>query len=136
MLHTKNQGSRPFDFRQEDFFMSPYISLRNNNVKALWFQTRRFFKSLYISLCKTCDPGAGPVRPQGHNVWVHDNSSKDTSSNTTFGRIRQLVECNVWSKWTVGRILFFVEMCLKFVLNWSKISNIYEEKNGSETTLF
>ena len=46
---------------------------------------------------------------------VHDNSSKDTSSNTTFGRIRQLVECNVWSKWTVGRILFFVEMCLKFV---------------------
>ena len=46
---------------------------------------------------------------------VHDNSLKDTSSNTTFGRIRQLVECNVWSKWTVGLNLYFVEMCLKFV---------------------
>ena len=41
--------------------------------------------------------------------WIHDNSSKDTSSNTTFGRIRQLVECNLfvemdsWSKLTFRR---------------------------------
>ena len=48
-------------------------------------------------------------------LGIHDNSSKDTSSNTTFGRIRQLVECNVWSKWTIGLNLYFVEMCLKFV---------------------
>ena len=46
---------------------------------------------------------------------LNDNSSKDTSSNTTFGRIRQLVECNVWSKWTFGLNLYFVEMCLQFV---------------------
>ena len=59
---------------------------------------------------------------------IHDNSSKDTSSNTTFGRIRQLVEYNVWSKWTVGRNLYFVEMCLKFVENI--------KKNGKETPLF
>ena len=29
--------------------------------KALWFQTRRFFMFPYISLCITCDPGAGPL---------------------------------------------------------------------------
>ena len=62
-------------------------------------------------------------------TWIHDNSPKDTSSNTIFGRIRQLVECNVWSKWTVGLNLYFIEMCLKFVKNWSKISNMYQEKN-------
>ena len=32
----------------------------------------------------------------GKKSRIHDNSSKDTSSNTTFGWIRQLVECNVW----------------------------------------
>ena len=37
MLHTKYQGSKPYGFRQEDFFhVFPYIGL-----------------------CKTCDPGAG-----------------------------------------------------------------------------
>ena len=29
MLHTKYEDSRPFDFRQEDFFMFPYINLCN-----------------------------------------------------------------------------------------------------------
>ena len=53
-----------------------------------------FLGSMGLNLSELCTKG------------VHDNSSKDTSSNTTFGRIRQLVECNVWSKSTVGRILF------------------------------
>ena len=45
-LHTKYQGSGPCGFRQEYFFhISPYISL-----------------------CKTCDPGAGPFWPQGLNL--------------------------------------------------------------------
>ena len=44
MLHTKYQGSRPYGFRLEDFFMF----------------------SLDISLCKTCDPGGGPFWPQGY----------------------------------------------------------------------
>ena len=52
----------------------------------------------------------------GFLMGIHDNSSKDTSSNTTFGRIRQMVECNVWSKWTVSLNIYFVEMCLKFCL--------------------
>ena len=59
--------------------------------------------------------GYQQMTPVGKADWIHDNSSKDTSSNTTFGRIRQLVECNVWSKWAVGLNLYFVEMCLKFV---------------------
>ena len=29
MLHTKYQSSRPYGFRQEDFYVSPYISLSN-----------------------------------------------------------------------------------------------------------
>ena len=38
MLHTKYHGSWPYGFRQEDFFhVFPFISL-----------------------CITCDPGAGP----------------------------------------------------------------------------
>ena len=46
MLHTKYQSSRPYGFRQEDVFMFPYISLR-----------------------KTCDPGAGHFfLPQRHNM--------------------------------------------------------------------
>ena len=35
MLHTKYQGSRPYGFRQEDFFMFPYKSI---NVKHFWPQ--------------------------------------------------------------------------------------------------
>ena len=54
--------------------------------------------------------------------WIHDSSSKDTSSNATFGRIRQLVECNVWSKWTDGLNLYFDEMCLKLVENIKHLS--------------
>ena len=42
MLHTKYQGSRPCSFRQEYFFMFPYISL-----------------------CKTYDPGMGPFLAPG-----------------------------------------------------------------------
>ena len=38
MLHTKYQGSRHHGFRQEDFFVSPYISL-----------------------CKACDPQGGVI---------------------------------------------------------------------------
>ena len=45
MLHTKYQDYRPCGFRQEDFFMFPYISL-----------------------CKKCDPGAGHFWPQGYNL--------------------------------------------------------------------
>ena len=55
---------------------------------------------------------------------------------TTFGRIRQLVECNVWSKGTVGINLYFAELCLKFVQNWSKISNIYQEKKTEVKKLY
>ena len=44
MLHTKYQGSRPYGFRQEDFFM--------------------LFPK-YISLCKHVTPGAGPLLAQG-----------------------------------------------------------------------
>ena len=43
MLQTKDQGSRPYGFRQEDCFP-------------------------YISLCKTCAPGVGPFLAQGHNL--------------------------------------------------------------------
>ena len=39
MLHTKYQGPKPYDFRQEDFFV--------------------FFP--YIGLCKTCDPWDGAI---------------------------------------------------------------------------
>ena len=39
ILHTKHQGSRPYGFKQEDFF----------NV------------FLCISLCKTCDPRDGAI---------------------------------------------------------------------------
>ena len=46
MLHTKYQDSRPYGFRQEDFF---YIFP-------------------YISLCKTCDPAANLFWPQGYNL--------------------------------------------------------------------
>ena len=55
MLHTKYQGSRPYGFRQEDFFhVFPYIGL-----------------------CKTSDHrggggggggGGGQFWPQGHNL--------------------------------------------------------------------
>ena len=46
MLHTKYQDSRPCGFRQEDFFIFPYISL-----------------------CKKCDPpGAGAYLAQGNNL--------------------------------------------------------------------
>ena len=44
-------------------------SYQISRLKALWFKTRRFFHvSPYISLCKTCDPGAGHFWPQGHNL--------------------------------------------------------------------
>ena len=46
MLHTKYQGSRPYGFRQEDFFMFPYISLYVNHVT----------------------PRAGRYWPKGHNL--------------------------------------------------------------------
>ena len=43
MLHTKYQGSRPCGFRQEEFFMFPYVSH-----------------------CKTCDPqGRAILDPRG-----------------------------------------------------------------------
>ena len=46
MLHMKYQGSRTYGFRQEDFFhVYPYISL-----------------------CKTCEHGAGHFWPKGHNL--------------------------------------------------------------------
>ena len=47
MLHTKYQGSRPYGFRQEDFFQ--------------WFPS--------ISLCKQFDLGAGSFLAPGamHN---------------------------------------------------------------------
>ena len=47
ILHTKYQGSRPYGFRQEDFFhVAPYISLR-----------------------KTYDPWGGAFfLPQGYNL--------------------------------------------------------------------
>ena len=47
ILHTKYQGSRTRGFRQEDFFM---------------------LLPIYISLCKTCDPGAGHFWPKGYNL--------------------------------------------------------------------
>ena len=49
MLHTKYQGSRPFGFRLEDFFMVP----------------------LYVSLCKTFDPVVGPflAKYQESRTW-------------------------------------------------------------------
>ena len=46
MPHTKYQDSRPYGFRQEAFTCF----------------------SLCISVCKTCDPGARPFFPQGHNL--------------------------------------------------------------------
>ena len=45
-LHTKYQGSRPYSFRQEDFFMF----------------------SLYKAYVKHVTPGRGHFLPQGHNV--------------------------------------------------------------------
>ena len=46
MQHTKDQGSKPYGFRQEDFFhVFPYIGL-----------------------CKTCDPRVGHFWPQGYNL--------------------------------------------------------------------
>ena len=42
MLYTKYQSSMPCCFRQADFFMFPYITL-----------------------CKTCDPRAGPIMAPG-----------------------------------------------------------------------
>ena len=42
MQHIKYQGSEPCGFRQEDFFMFTYTSL-----------------------CKTCDPRAGPLPASG-----------------------------------------------------------------------
>ena len=45
MLHTKHQGSRPCGFREEDFFVFPYIRL-----------------------CKTCDPKGEPIFGLGHNL--------------------------------------------------------------------
>ena len=44
MLHNIYQGSRPYDFRQEDFF---------------------------ISLHKICDPLGGHYWPKGHNLNKH-----------------------------------------------------------------
>ena len=88
MPHNKYQGSKPYGFRQEYFFLcfSLYVkrdcqgshfwpqgynlnklgrgslgdaSYQISRLKALWFQTRIFFYvSSYISLCKMCDPGA------------------------------------------------------------------------------
>ena len=46
MLHTNYQSSRPYVFRQEDFF----------------------YVSPYISLCKHVIPGAWPFWPQGSNL--------------------------------------------------------------------
>ena len=46
MLHTKYQDSRPYDFRQEDFFM---LFTRLSNVKQV-------------------TPGQGHFWPQGHNL--------------------------------------------------------------------
>ena len=45
MLHTKYKDSRPYGYRQEDFFMFSHISL-----------------------CKTRNPRAGPFWPQGDNL--------------------------------------------------------------------
>ena len=37
-----------------------------SKLQALWFQTRRFFVSPYISLCKACDPwGMAIFGPRG-----------------------------------------------------------------------
>ena len=46
MLHTKYQGSRPYGFRQEDFYMF-------------------FPKYVYV---KHVTLGAGPLWPQGYNL--------------------------------------------------------------------
>ena len=47
MLHTKYQGTRPYGFRQQDFF----------------------YAFPYISLCKTCDSqGQGNFCPEGGNL--------------------------------------------------------------------
>ena len=41
------------------------------------------------------------------SVWVHDNSSKDTSSNTTISLQRQLVYYDSLSNATLSLLLFF-----------------------------
>ena len=39
-------------------------SYQISRLYALWFQIRRYFNvSPYISLCKICDPSAGPLLP-------------------------------------------------------------------------
>ena len=41
-------------------------SYQISTLYALWFQTRRFFHGFpYISLCKQCDPVAGPFSAPG-----------------------------------------------------------------------
>ena len=48
MLRTKYQSSKPYGFRQEDFFhVFPYTLIR---------------------LCKTCDPRVGHFWHQGYNL--------------------------------------------------------------------
>ena len=86
ILHTKYQGSMPCGFRQEDFFMflpilvyEKHVTPRRghfwpqgHNLKKLvrgsqGFSQEDFFFHVapYISLCKTCDPGAGPFLAPG-----------------------------------------------------------------------
>ena len=77
-----------------------------------------------------------PKNIEIQNFGIHDNSSKDTSSNTTFGRIRQLVGCNVWSKWTVGLNLYFVEMCLNLSKTGRKYQIFIKEKTEGKQLYF
>ena len=87
MLHTKYQGSKPYGFRLEDFFMFfpieayvktcyPFFWPQGYKLNKLGrgllgdasyqisrlLRQRRFFRgSPYISLCKTCDPLDGAI---------------------------------------------------------------------------
>ena len=87
MLHTKYQGSKPYGqtiiffmfFPLGEQFLAPGILYKlgrgllgdamyqKSRLEALGFQTRIFFScfSLNNCLCKTCDPWAGPLAPEG-----------------------------------------------------------------------
>ena len=71
MLHTKHQRSRPWDFRQDFFSCFPNISL-----------------------CKTCDPGAGHLWPKGlyfEQTWYRGPLGDATCTYQILGVLDQTI---------------------------------------------
>ena len=63
-----------------------YATYNILRLKSLWSLTRRFYHVFPISICKTCDPGAGPfLWPQGHNLNKLGKAfTKDPLGDTTY----------------------------------------------------